>query len=61
MGGLMRTGSALESLVSLCLRVNARASEAHVAHLRTWSGNREVDLIVERGRETSPQRSNQAR
>ena len=44
-------GALFESLVSLCVRVYAQASEAHVAHLRTWSGNREVDLIVERGRQ----------
>lgn len=32
-------------------RVYAQASEALIAHLRTWSGDREVDLIVERGRQ----------
>jgi len=43
-------GALFESLVTLCVRVYAQASEAQVAHLRTWSGDREVDLIVERGR-----------
>ena len=41
----------MESLVTLCGRVYAQASEAQIAHLRTWSGDREVDLIVERGRQ----------
>jgi predicted AAA+ superfamily ATPase len=40
-----------ESLVTLCVRVYAQAAEAQIAHLRTWSGDREVDLIVERGRQ----------
>lgn len=44
-------GALFESLVTLCVRVYAQASEAQVAHLRTWSGDREVDLIVERGRQ----------
>ena len=44
-------GGLFESLVTLCVRVYAQASEAHIAHLRTWSGDREVDLIVERGRQ----------
>lgn len=42
-------GSLFESLVTLCVRVYAQAAEARTAHLRTWSGKREVDLIVERG------------
>jgi len=42
-------GALFESLVTLCVRVYAQAAEAHTAHLRTWSGNREIDLIVERG------------
>lgn len=41
-------GALFESLVSLEVRVGAQAAEAHVAHLRTMSGEREVDLIVER-------------
>jgi hypothetical protein len=43
-------GALFESLVTLCVRVYAQAAEAHTAHLRTWSGDREIDLIVERGR-----------
>ncbi|MGA2165670.1 MAG: DUF4143 domain-containing protein [Solirubrobacteraceae bacterium] len=43
-------GAFFESLVTLCVRVYAQAAEAQTAHLRTWSGNREIDLIVERGR-----------
>ena len=42
-------GALFESLVTLCVRVYAQASEARIGHLRTWSGDREVDLIVERG------------
>lgn len=38
-----------ESLVTLDVRVYAQAAEATVKHLRTHSGDREVDLIVERG------------
>lgn len=43
-------GALFESLVTLCVRVYAQHAEAHTAHLRTWSGEREIDLIVERGR-----------
>jgi predicted AAA+ superfamily ATPase len=44
-------GALFESLATLSVRVYAQAAEARVAHLRTWSGEREVDLIVEhRGR-----------
>ena len=43
-------GALFESLVTLCVRVYAQRSEARIAHLRTWQGDREVDLIVERGR-----------
>jgi len=42
-------GALFESLVTLCVRVYAQAAEARIGHLRTWSGDREVDLIVERG------------
>jgi predicted AAA+ superfamily ATPase len=42
-------GALFESLVTLCVRVYAQAAEARTAHLRTWSGEHEVDLIVERG------------
>jgi uncharacterized protein len=43
-------GALFESLVTLCVRVYAQGAEAWIAHLRTWSGDREIDLIVERGR-----------
>lgn len=42
-------GALFESLVTLNVRVYAQAAEARTSHLRTWSGDREVDLIVERG------------
>jgi len=42
-------GALFESLVTLNVRVYAQAAEARTAHLRTWSGHREIDLIVERG------------
>lgn len=41
-------GALFESLVTLSVRVYAQAAEAHVKHLRTARGEREVDLIVER-------------
>ncbi len=41
-------GALFESLVTLSVRVYAQAAEARTAHLRTWSGDREIDLIVER-------------
>jgi predicted AAA+ superfamily ATPase len=41
-------GALFESLVTLCVRVYAQAAEAGVGHLRTFSGDREVDLIVQR-------------
>lgn len=40
-------GALFESLVTLCVRVYAQRAEARTGHLRTFSGNREVDLIVE--------------
>ncbi len=43
-------GALFESLVTLSVRVYAQAAEAQTAHLRTWSGDREIDLILERGR-----------
>lgn len=43
-------GALFESLVTLCVRVYGQASEGQSAHLRTWSADREVDLIVQRGR-----------
>ena len=42
-------GALFESLVTLCIRVYAQRVESRIGHLRTWSGDREVDLIVERG------------
>jgi hypothetical protein len=42
-------GALFESLVTLCVRVYAQAAEARIGHLRTWTGDREVDLIIERG------------
>lgn len=42
-------GALFESLVTLCVRVYAQRVEARVAHLRTARGEREIDLIVERG------------
>lgn len=41
-------GALFESLVTLCVRVYAQAAEARTGHLRTWSGDREIDIIVER-------------
>ncbi len=41
-------GALFESLVTLCVRVYAQDAEASVGHLRTFSGEREVDLIVQR-------------
>jgi predicted AAA+ superfamily ATPase len=42
-------GSLFESLVTLCVRVYAQQIEARVSHLRSWNGEREIDLIVEHG------------
>lgn len=42
-------GALFESLVTLGVRVAAQAAEARVAHFRTRGGEREIDLIVERG------------
>jgi len=41
-------GALFESLVTQSVRVYAQAGEATVAHLRTFRGHHEVDLIVER-------------
>ncbi|MFP4302382.1 MAG: ATP-binding protein, partial [Spirochaetaceae bacterium] len=41
-------GNLFESLVSLCVRVYAQASEAHLRHFRLHGGRREIDLIIER-------------
>jgi uncharacterized protein len=42
-------GALFESLVTQSVRVYAQAAEASVGHLRTYAGEREIDLIVERG------------
>jgi uncharacterized protein len=42
-------GALFESLVTQSVRVYAQAAEARVGHLRTFAGEREIDLIVERG------------
>ncbi len=42
-------GALFESLVTLNVRVYAQAVEARVGHLRTHRGEREIDLIIERG------------
>ena len=42
-------GALFESLVTLSVKVYAQQNEARVLHLRTHGGEREVDLIVERG------------
>lgn len=47
--GAHMTGPLFESLVTLGVRVAAQAAEATVHHLRTGSGEREVDLVVEGG------------
>ncbi len=40
-------GALFESLVTLCVRVYAQSAEATIGHLRTFSGDREIDLLVE--------------
>jgi len=42
-------GALFESLALLCVRVYAQAAEARVSHFRTKAGEREIDMIVERG------------
>jgi hypothetical protein len=42
-------GALFESLVTQSVRVYAQAAEATVSHLRTFAGEREVDLLVQRG------------
>jgi predicted AAA+ superfamily ATPase len=41
-------GALFESLVTLSVRVFAQGAEARVKHLRSFAGNHEVDLIVQR-------------
>jgi predicted AAA+ superfamily ATPase len=42
-------GALFESLVTQSVRVYAQAAEARVGHLRTFAGEHEIDVIVERG------------
>ncbi len=42
-------GAMFESPVALSVRVYAQANRTRVSHLRTHSGDHEIDLIVERG------------
>ena len=42
-------GSLFESLVTQSVRVYAQPAGASVGHLRSYAGEREIDLIVERG------------
>lgn len=41
-------GALFESLVTLSVRVYAQQAEARVSHMRSYSGDHEVDLVVER-------------
>jgi hypothetical protein len=41
-------GALFESLAAMSVRVYAQAAEARVGHLRTFGGEREIDLIIER-------------
>ena len=43
-------GGLFESLAAMSVRVFAQHGEAKVSHLRTYGGEREVDLIVDTGR-----------
>ncbi|MDO4258421.1 MAG: DUF4143 domain-containing protein [Actinomycetaceae bacterium] len=45
--GSSMVGPLFESLVTLGVRVMAQANDAKVSHLRTKSGDREIDLIIE--------------
>ena len=42
-------GALFQSLVTMSVRTYAQQNEARVHHLRTYGGEREIDLIVERG------------
>jgi predicted AAA+ superfamily ATPase len=44
-------GALFESLATLSVRVYAQAAEADVKHLRTFSGDHEIDLVVQRADE----------
>lgn len=41
-------GALFESLVTLSVRIYAQAAEATVGHLRTFGGEHEIDLVVQR-------------
>jgi predicted AAA+ superfamily ATPase len=41
-------GALFESLVTLSMRVYAQAAQASVSHMRTYAGEHEIDLIVQR-------------
>lgn len=41
-------GNLFESLATLSVRVYSQAAEARVGHLRTFGGEREIDLVIER-------------
>lgn len=45
-GGML--GHLFESLVTLCVRVAAQATEATVGHVRTRNGDHEIDLVLVR-------------
>ena len=42
-------GALFQSLVTMSVRTYAQQNEARVHHLRTYGGEREIDIIVERG------------
>jgi predicted AAA+ superfamily ATPase len=41
-------GALFESLATLSMRVYAQSAEAEVKHLRSFAGDREIDLVVQR-------------
>ncbi|WP_029089212.1 ATP-binding protein [Brevibacterium album] len=45
--GAVMAGPLFEALATLSVRVAAEAADARVGHLRTKSGDREIDLVVE--------------
>jgi len=44
-------GRLFESLVALSLKTYAQLNDAHLRHFRTQNGDREVDFIIEKGRD----------
>ncbi len=46
-GSVTLLGALFESLVTHDLRVYAQANDARVSHMRTWSDQREVDIVIE--------------